>query len=145
MSHVLAVPSQPGSAGAGASASASASVSASRRLRPLHTELHHQYLRRRRSCAAASYAAVARSPCSNCRRANIACVLPSTNRPPGWARRIQRLTNNARASNDTDPGVGKVMDRLRTLEGLVKELSGQLEQARVSASTTGVGSSGVNN
>jgi hypothetical protein len=89
------------------------------------------------------------SPCSNCRRANMACVFPSTDRPPRWARRLERLTNNAAASNapapqDADPGVGKVMDRLRNLENLVKELSGQLEQAHAAASSAGGGSSGVN-
>ena len=86
------------------------------------------------------------SPCSKCRRANIACVFPSTDRPPRWARRLERLTKNAAASNapapqEADPGVGKVMNRLRNLEGLVKELSGQLEQARAAASSTGGGSS----
>ena len=74
------------------------------------------------------------SPCSNCRRANVACVFPSTDRPPRWARRLERLTNNVTASNalapqDADPGVGKVMDRLWELEHLVKVLSRQLEQA----------------
>ncbi|KIW90678.1 uncharacterized protein Z519_08461 [Cladophialophora bantiana CBS 173.52] len=78
------------------------------------------------------------SPCSNCSRANIACVFPSTNRPPRWARRFNRLTNNAPASSapvpqDANPDLDKVMDRLRNLEQLVKELSGQLEQARARA------------
>ncbi|KAF6230807.1 hypothetical protein HO173_010923 [Letharia columbiana] len=89
------------------------------------------------------------SPCSKCRRANIACVFPSTDRPPRWARRLERLTNNAVASNapapqDADPGVARVMDRLRNLEYLVKELSGQLEQAHAAASSGGGGSSGAN-
>ncbi len=35
------------------------------------------------------------------------------------------------------------MDRLRNLENLVKELSGQLEQAHAAASSAGGGSSGV--
>jgi hypothetical protein len=30
-----------------------------------------------------------RAPCSNCRRADIACVFPSLDRPPRWARRIK--------------------------------------------------------
>ncbi|CAK7223067.1 hypothetical protein SEUCBS140593_005112 [Sporothrix eucalyptigena] len=30
------------------------------------------------------------SPCSNCRRADIPCVLPSTERPPRWARRLKQ-------------------------------------------------------
>lgn len=89
------------------------------------------------------------SPCSNCRRANIPCVLPSKDRPPKWARRLERLTANATASNapalqDNDPGVAKVMDRLRSLEGLVKELTGQLEQGQAAASSQGGSESGLN-
>ena len=88
------------------------------------------------------------SPCSNCRRANIACVFPSTDRPPRWARRLERLTDNAAVSStsapqDANPGVGKVMDRLRNLENLVKELSGQLEQAHAAAGSAGDGLPGV--
>ena len=88
------------------------------------------------------------SPCSNCRRANVACIFPSTDRPPRWARRLERLTNNAAASNapapqGTDPGVDRVMDRLRKLECLVKDLSGQLEQAHAAASSAGGSSSEV--
>ena len=88
------------------------------------------------------------SPCSTCRRANIACVFPSTDRPPKWARRLERLNNNTAASNapapqGADPGVGKIMDRLRNLENLVKELSGQLEQAHAAASSAGNSSSGL--
>ena len=86
-------------------------------------------------------------PCSNCRRANVACTFPSTDRPPRWARRLERLTNNAAASNapaphGADPGVGKVMDRLQSLESLVKDLKGQLQQAQSTASPSG-GSPGV--
>lgn len=89
------------------------------------------------------------SPCSNCRRANVACVFASTDRPPRWARRLERLTKNAATSNapapqHADPAVDKVMDRLRNLENLVKELSGQLEQAHAAASSAGDGSSGPN-
>lgn len=89
------------------------------------------------------------SPCSRCRQANIACVVPSTARPPRWARRLERLTNNAALSNapavqDADPNVAKVMDRLRNLEYLVKELSGQLEQANAATSSAGGGSTGAN-
>ncbi len=89
------------------------------------------------------------SPCSTCRRAKIACVFPSTDRPPRWARRLERLTNSTAAANggapqSVDPGAGKVMDRLRKLEHLVKELSGQLEQAHASASSAGGGVSEAN-
>ena len=82
------------------------------------------------------------SPCTTCRRAKIACVFPSNDRPPRWARRLDRLTDKAAATNGTvpqeaGPGAGKVMDRLKKLEQLVKELSGQLEQAHASASLAG--------
>lgn len=89
------------------------------------------------------------SPCSNCRRANIPCVFSSTERPPRWARRLERLTNNVPASSasappDTDPGVEKVMERLLNLENLVQELRSQLEQTHAAASSAGGGSSEVN-
>ncbi|KAI1323304.1 hypothetical protein F5Y16DRAFT_403606 [Xylariaceae sp. FL0255] len=81
------------------------------------------------------------SPCSNCRRANIPCVLPSTDRPPRWARRLERNAPNAAAADEktaraTDPAVSQVMDRLKTLESLVKDLSGQLEQAHAAANSS---------
>ena len=88
-------------------------------------------------------------PCSRCRQANIACVLPSTNRPPKWARRLERLTNNVTASNapapqDDNPGLARAMDRLQRLERLVKELSGQLAQAHAAASSGSDGSPAAN-
>jgi hypothetical protein len=87
------------------------------------------------------------SPCSNCRRANIACVFPSADRPPRWARRLERTNtaaSSAKATQGPDPNVGQVMERVRNLESLVKELSGQLEQANAAARSTAGGSSGVN-
>lgn len=59
------------------------------------------------------------APCSNCRRANIACVVPSKDRPPRWSRRLDR------------PATGEVMERLQTLESLVQELRNQLEQSKI--------------
>ncbi|KAI0137823.1 fungal-specific transcription factor domain-containing protein [Hypoxylon sp. NC0597] len=73
------------------------------------------------------------SPCSNCRRANIPCVLPSVDKTPRWARRLERVANSAKAAKEADPNVNQVMDRLRSLEGLVKELSSQLEQANAAS------------
>ncbi|KIV81118.1 hypothetical protein PV11_08565 [Exophiala sideris] len=89
------------------------------------------------------------TPCSNCRRAGIACVVPSADLPPRWARRLQRLSNNASTPNAlpphvADPGVDRLMERLRSLEDLVKELRGQLEQANAAASSTGSGPSAAN-
>ncbi|GAD92622.1 hypothetical protein PVAR5_1215 [Paecilomyces variotii No. 5] len=89
------------------------------------------------------------SPCSNCRRAKIPCVLPLTDQSPRWARRLERSTNHVTTQDQRTPqGVGpvieKVKDRLRTLENLVKELSNQLDEARAVADSAGSGSSGVN-
>ena len=86
------------------------------------------------------------SPCTNCRRADIPCVLPSTERPPRWARRLKQQqqelqqqqqqqqhsqqsqplpalpqTTQQDPSNPTD--VSAVLDRLRQLEALVRDLS----------------------
>jgi len=87
------------------------------------------------------------SPCSNCRRANIACVFPSTDRPPRWARRLAASNPQVSAVSQTpDPAATQVMERLRNLESLVKDLSGQLEvaNAAAAANSTAGGSSGVN-
>lgn len=62
------------------------------------------------------------SPCTNCRRAGIPCVVPPSDRPPRWARRLQR------------PVTGDVMERLHHLEALVKELNIQLDQANAAKS-----------
>lgn len=88
------------------------------------------------------------SPCTNCRRANIPCVVPSNDRPPRWARRLERVSNNAASTATTPqaagPAADQVMDRLRNLEALVKELSTQLEQANAAAASARGGSSGTN-
>lgn len=131
-----------------ASASASASVSAP------NSRLRSCLICRRRKvrCDKAS-------PCSNCRRANVACVVPSDDRPPRWARRLDRLTHTAHVSDAAaeataarqlpqqgaehaaaDPQAAVVMERLRNLEGLVRELGDQLEQANAAASSADGGS-----
>lgn len=88
------------------------------------------------------------SPCSNCRRANIACISPSSDRPPRWARHLKRATNitasDAQKSQHPDPAAALVMERVRNLESLVNELRGQLEQANTAANSAASGSSGVN-
>lgn len=84
------------------------------------------------------------SPCSNCRRANIACVLPSTDRPPRWARRLASKTKASQEQDLNRPATSQVMERLRNLEDLVQELRGQLEQANAAATSSSAGgSSGV--
>lgn len=78
-----------------------------------------------------------KSPCSNCRRAQIACVLPSDDKPPRWARRLDRLAHaggaapTGAAATPDDAGANQVMNRLKNLEKLVKNLSAELQQARV--------------
>ncbi|RSL68053.1 hypothetical protein CEP54_002946 [Fusarium duplospermum] len=82
------------------------------------------------------------SPCSNCRRAGIPCVVPSNDRPPRWARRLERVTDGSaqEGAQGAEPAGEQVMERLRNLEDLVKELRGQLEQASAGASPAGSGS-----
>ncbi|PLB46398.1 hypothetical protein P170DRAFT_448304 [Aspergillus steynii IBT 23096] len=75
------------------------------------------------------------SPCSNCRRANIACVVPSADRPPRWARRLDVASNAASH---------EVMERVRTLENLVKQLRGQLAEANAAVVRSATGGSAVN-
>lgn len=77
-------------------------------------------------------------PCTNCRRANIACVAPSAFRPLRWARRLERAANttgpgSAEAMHQADPEAGQVMKRLHNLESLVEGLRGQLEQSNSAA------------
>lgn len=80
------------------------------------------------------------SPCSNCLRAGIPCVIPSADRPPRWARRLERVAHNAaaeeRLAQAARPPTAQVMERLRNLESLVKDLSSQLEQAHAAANSS---------
>jgi hypothetical protein len=84
-----------------------------------------------------------RAPCSNCRRANIACVFPPTDRPPRWARRLDHSSLSDPKAAQADSVADGVMERLHNLESLVKELSSQLEQAKSAANSAAGGSSGV--
>ncbi len=82
-----------------------------------------------------------KSPCSNCRRAQIPCVLPSDDKPPRWARRLDRLSHaGAVAAAPADAGSNQVMNRLQNLEDLVKNLSAELHQARAAADNSAQGS-----
>ncbi|KAI1340658.1 fungal-specific transcription factor domain-containing protein [Xylariaceae sp. FL0016] len=85
------------------------------------------------------------SGCSNCRRGGVPCTYPSADRPPRWARRLERLAAGhaaagSQVSQAPSPEAEQVMDRLRGLEALVKELTVQLEQARSSGGSSGAGS-----
>ena len=62
-------------------------------------------------------------PCSNCRRAQIPCVFPAPGRAP---RQPRRKDPNAPPKNSSQREI-ELMKRLRKLEGIVEELSGQIE------------------
>jgi hypothetical protein len=83
--------------------------------------------------------------CSNCRRANIACVFPSDDRPPRWARGLVDKANatNSSAPETDEQEVRRVMERLQNLESLVKELSSQLKESQAANSSAGGSSSGI--
>ncbi|KAJ5779347.1 hypothetical protein N7457_007067 [Penicillium paradoxum] len=80
-----------------------------------------------------------RAPCSNCRRANIACVRPPADRQPRWARRL----NSANSAGFDSQAADGMMQRIRNLETLVHELRNQLEQAKSVSQSVAGGSSGV--
>ncbi len=141
----------PNSAGGYASAGPSASVSASGKIATASPTTSGTALPaasgsapapKRRSCVTCRSRKVKcdkLSPCSNCRRAKIACIFPSGDRPPRWARRLERQNQEQQpnASQESSEGVGQVMERLRNLEALVKDLSGQLENANATAARGG--------
>jgi hypothetical protein len=62
-------------------------------------------------------------PCSNCRRAQIPCVFPAPGRAP---RQPRRKDPSAPPKNSSQREI-ELMKRLRKLEGIVEELSGQIE------------------
>ncbi|PHH78734.1 hypothetical protein CDD82_2879 [Ophiocordyceps australis] len=62
-------------------------------------------------------------PCSNCRRALIPCVFPA----PGRAPRQQRRRDPTKLSKKSSDREVELVQRLRKLEGIVEELSGQME------------------
>lgn len=125
----------PGSTSLAAS-SAAASVSSERNARTARAAETAPKPRSCVTCRSRKVRCDKKSPCSNCRRAQIACVLPSDDKPPRWARRLERLNAGAAASSTTtatgppDAGASQVMNRLQNLENLVKNLSAELQQAR---------------
>ncbi|KAH7034549.1 fungal-specific transcription factor domain-containing protein [Microdochium trichocladiopsis] len=62
-------------------------------------------------------------PCGNCRKANIQCVFPAPGRAP---RRPRPKDPNAPPKQASEREV-ELMKRLRKLEGIVEDLSGQVE------------------
>ncbi|PSR97230.1 fungal-specific transcription factor domain-domain-containing protein [Coniella lustricola] len=73
-------------------------------------------------------------PCSNCRRAQIPCIFPAPGRAP---RRPRPKDPNAPPKQPSSEREIELMKRLRKLEGIVEELSGQIEveTARHNSST----------
>jgi hypothetical protein len=63
-------------------------------------------------------------PCSNCRRAQIPCIFPAPGRAP---RRPRPRDPNAPPKQPSSERELELMKRLRKLEGIVEELSGQIE------------------
>lgn len=62
-------------------------------------------------------------PCSNCRRAQIPCIFPA----PGRAPRQQRPKDPNAPPKSSSQREVELVKRLRKLEGIVEELSGQIE------------------
>jgi hypothetical protein len=90
------------------------------------------------------------SPCSNCRRAGIACVFPSADRPPRWARRFERSmpANNTSRPTDQAPqsadlGGTNAVETIRNLQKVINDLRGELALMQAAARSGGVGSSAV--
>lgn len=62
-------------------------------------------------------------PCSNCRRGQIPCVFPA----PGRAPRQQKPKDPNAPPKSSSQREAELVKRLRKLEGIVEELSGQVE------------------
>ncbi|KAJ2897442.1 transcriptional regulatory protein [Zalerion maritima] len=77
-------------------------------------------------------------PCSNCRRAHSACVFPAPGRAP---RRPRPRDPNAPPKQGSTEREAELMRRLRKLEGIVEELSGQIELDKHSVTGSGAGDS----
>ncbi|KAG6188108.1 hypothetical protein E4U10_004922 [Claviceps purpurea] len=63
-------------------------------------------------------------PCSNCRRARIPCAFPA----PGRAPRQPRPKDPSAPSKSSSHREAELIKRLKKLEGIVEELSGQIEE-----------------
>jgi Zn(2)-Cys(6) binuclear cluster domain-containing protein len=63
-------------------------------------------------------------PCGNCRRAQISCIFPAPGRAP---RRPRQKDPNAPPKHGSSEREVELVKRLRKLEGIVEELSGQIE------------------
>ncbi|KAI0002842.1 fungal-specific transcription factor domain-containing protein [Xylariaceae sp. FL0662B] len=75
-------------------------------------------------------------PCGNCRKAHIHCVFPA----PGRAPRRPRIKDPNAPPKQTSEREMELMKRLRKLEGIVEDLSGQVEFETRHPSGSGGGS-----
>ncbi|KKA27748.1 hypothetical protein TD95_001269 [Thielaviopsis punctulata] len=80
-------------------------------------------------------------PCSNCRRNQIQCVFPAPGRAP---RRPRPKDLNAPAAKNVSEREAELLERLRKLEGIVDELSRQLDAEQMKTQSAG-GSPDTNN
>lgn len=84
-----------------------------------------------------------RMPCTNCRRNHIQCIFPAPGRAPRRPRPRDPLANPPQHPGGRAVGGGsnrresELLDRLRKLEGIVEELSGQIEGERGASASTG--------
>ncbi|KAK3328135.1 fungal-specific transcription factor domain-containing protein [Cercophora scortea] len=72
------------------------------------------------------------SPCSTCKQGGVACVYPSSDRPPAWVRRMwksrpQSGKDTPPAPRTPGPSARKLQERVKELESLVNDLRSQLE------------------
>lgn len=72
-------------------------------------------------------------PCGNCRRTQISCIFPAPGRAP---RRPRPRGPNAPPRQHSGEREVELVKRLRKLEGIVEELSGQIELEAVRHSST---------
>lgn len=77
-------------------------------------------------------------PCSNCRRAQITCIFPAPGRAP---RRPRPKDPNAPPKNSSEREM-ELMKRLRKLEGIVEDLSGQIDVDHGTGGGSGGGGGG---
>lgn len=82
-----------------------------------------------------------RMPCTNCRRNHIQCIFPAPGRAPRRPRPRDPLAAPPQ-HHHAGPGSSnrretELLDRLRKLEGIVEELSGQIESERQASASTG--------
>lgn len=75
-------------------------------------------------------------PCSRCRRAGIQCVLPAVDNRPRYARPLISLSESDAKALPPGVAIDKILDRVKVLERLVKDLSDELEHARAASAAS---------